>query len=420
MMPPVERVAYRAVMGSNAARGRLGGFAARGRLGGYGDALLACAVAAAQIAGTWAAGRHQDGVRSLDALGYALLIAGPAFLMARRRHPVLVLGGTLATTYAYLLLDYPGGPIWPALIIAFGTAVLAGHRRAAYGSLVIGFVASTWVVDRVRHEAGPSLAGALGLAAWLLVLAAICELIRYRGQLREASRREEDEARRLQHEAIRRRASEERLDIARELHDVLAHNISLINVQAGVALELMDDPEQVRASLATIKQASRDALSEVQAVLGALRLDGEQAARMPAPSIANLDRLVSGAQAAGLDVQVRVDGAPRPLPIGTDLAAYRILQESLTNVVRHAAASTVTISLAYGTGELTVQVDDDGRNGGCARDGGRPRDGGRTGGNGLTGMRERAAALGGQFEAGPTLSGGFRVRACLPVSREPA
>lgn len=422
-MPQVARVAYRAVMGSNAARRRLGA---------YGEALLACSVAAVQVAGTWAAGRHQDGVRSLDALGYALLIAGPAFLLARRRHPVLVLGATLAATYAYLLLDYPGGPIWPALIIAFGQAVLSGKRLAAYGSLVVGFVASTWLVDRVRHDAGPSVAGALGLAAWLLVLATICELIRYRGQLREASRREEAEARRLQREATRRRASEERLDIARELHDVLAHSISLINVQAGVALELMDEhPEQVRASLATIKQASRDALSEVQAVLGALRRDGEQAARTPAPGIANLDRLVSGARAAGLDVQVRVDGVPRPLPIGTDLAAYRILQESLTNVVRHADASAVTISLAYGVGELTVQVDDDGRpssaNGHPGMDANEPpREGGyalrdgRVGGSGLAGMRERAAALGGRFEAGRTLAGGFRVRACLPVLQEPA
>ncbi len=179
----------------------------------------------------------------------------------------------------------------------------------------------------------------------------------------------------------------------------------MINVQAGVALELMDEqPEQARTALATIKQASKDALVEVQAVLGALRQSGEPAATAPTPSIANLDRLLSGARSAGLQVHARVMGEPRALPVGVDLAAYRILQESLTNVVRHAGASSVTVEVTYGAQELTVEVVDDGKSGSS-----------NGSGSGIAGMRERAIALGGELDAGRRLGGGFRVHAVLPL-----
>ena len=147
----------------------------------------------------------------------------------------------------------------------------------------------------VHHRPGPGSLRRSGVAAWLLALAAGGEILRYRSALRAAARQQEIETRHSELEAARRRASDERLDIARELHDVLAHSISMINVQAGVALELIDEqPERARTSLATIKQASKDALVEVQAVLGALRQAGETAATAPAPSIADLDRLLSG------------------------------------------------------------------------------------------------------------------------------
>jgi signal transduction histidine kinase len=400
-MPRLRDVAYRAGVMSTRWR------SARQWVRAHRDLLLALGVAVVSVAGTTLAARHQHPDRDLDALGYVLLLAGAASLLGRRRWPRAALAATFAATFAYLWLGYPGGPLWLPLIIAFATAVVRGHRVAAYTALVLGFVGATWVDSAIRRDAGPSIGSVLGIAAWLLTLAAISELIRYRGELRRAARQQALEARRTELESARRRASEERLDIARELHDVLAHSISMINVQAGVALELIDErPEQVRASLATIKQASKDALVEVQAVLGALRQAGERVATAPAPSIADLDRLVSGARAAGLAVHVRTEGEPRALPTGTDLAAYRILQESLTNVVRHADAATVTVTVGYLVDQLTLEVADDGRPSGVAPVGG---------GSGIAGMRERAEALGGELHADRMFMGGFRVRARLPL-----
>lgn len=376
----------------------------------HSDALLAAGVAVVTVVGTALAARHQHAHRDLDAGGYLLLLAAAAFLLGRKRRPTAVLAGTFAATFGYLLLGYPGGPLWLPLIVAFGSALMFGRRVAAYTALVAGFVAATWGDSAVRDKPGPGIAAVLGLAAWLLALAAVSELIRYRGELRRAARREEAEARRIELESARRRASEERLDIARELHDVLAHSISMINVQAGVALELIDErPEQARESLATIKQASKDALVEVQAVLGALRRSGEPVATAPVPTLGDLDRLISGARAAGLDVRLRLSGDARALPAGTDLAAYRILQESLTNVVRHANATTVHVSVGYGPRDLTLEVVDDGSAHGAGGDGG----------SGIAGMRERATALGGELSTGRAFTGGFRVRARLPLDGAP-
>jgi signal transduction histidine kinase len=214
-------------------------------------------------------------------------------------------------------------------------------------------------------------------------------------------------AERSRAEEARRRAGEERMRIARELHDVLAHNISLINVQAGVALHLMDEqPGQSRSALQAIKQASNDALGELRSVLDVLRQGDEAPPRAPASGLAHLDSLVAGAGATGLEVRTRIEGTPRPLPAGTDLAAYRIVQESLTNVTRHAGPASATVLVRYGRDHLTVQVDDDGR-GPAATNG--------PSGNGIRGMRERVGALGGQLTTGPRPGGGFRVLAHLPL-----
>ena len=409
-MPAVPDLAYRAVVESiePQAAGR------RARVA-Y-DVLLVLGVAVVQVVGTIFASHHQHEADPLDAIGYLLLAAGPAGLILLRRWPVLALVVTFAATFGYLLLDYPAGPIWLALIIAFVTVVALGRRVEAYTLLAAGFAFSIAIDPLVRHRPGPGFAQALGVAAWLLALAAGGEILRYRRALRAAARRQEIETRHSELEAARRRASDERLDIARELHDVLAHSISMINVQAGVALELIDDqPERARTSLATIKQASKDALVEVQAVLGALRQAGETAATAPAPSIGDLDRLLSGARSAGLQVRARVEGETRALPVGTDLAAFRILQESLTNVVRHSGAKTVTVTLTYRPEALAVEVVDDGR--AQSANGARSTNG-SGGGSGIAGMRERATALGGELDAGRRLDGGFRVVARLPLPSE--
>jgi signal transduction histidine kinase len=365
--------------------------------------LLPIVVGVIQIMGTRFASFRQPDRIDLDALGILLLAVGPVALMWRRRYPVVVLGVTLAATLGYLLLDYPRGPIFLGLIVAFVSTVLTGHRVAAAVSLVIGYVSFLWMPYLLGVEEAPGWAAALGLGAWLLVLLTVAEVARgRREQAIESARAHEEEE--------RRRASEERLQIARELHDVLAHNISLINVQAGVALHLIDErPEQARTALAAIKDASNEALSELRSVLDVLRRGYEDPPRSPTLGLARIDDLVARTQAAGLPVSKRVEGVPRPLPAEVDLAAFRIVQEALTNVTRHARGAGATVKVGYEENALTVQVDDDGRGKAATITGG---------GRGIRGMSERAAALGGVVKAGPRDGGGFSVVARLPLNEE--
>lgn len=373
-----------------------------------GDVALAVVAGLVQVGGTALAARHQADVKALDVPGYLLLASGPAALIVRRRWPVAVLAVAFATTFCYLLLGYPGGPIWVALIVAFGTALVLGHRIAAYVSLLIGYPCFVWLVDLVNGQPFPSAWIAAGIVAWLLLMVAVSELVRNRRAFAQASRQRAIEEQRSQHEAARRQATEERLGIARELHDVLGHSLSLINVQAGVALELMDRrPEQARTALSAIKQTSKEALMDVQSVLDSLRRPDEEAPRAPAPSIGNIAELVRRAEAAGLSVEVeQAEHLPSP-PANVDGAAYRIVQEALTNVIRHAGAATVSIRICQEDGDLVVAVDDDGH--------GVPGSPAAGGGNGIRGMRDRAAALGGELTAGPRPGGGFQVRARLPL-----
>jgi len=365
------------------------------------DVLPAAVIGAIQLVGTHFASQGQPDRKPLDLFAIALLVAGPAALVGRRRHPVPVLVAVLAVTMTYVGLGYPFGPVFVSLVVAFFTAVTAGRRLVAWlGAAVL--VSSGGLATLLGRHSGPGLAGLAGLAAWLLVVLTAAEGAR-------VGRERATEAERAREEAVRRRASEERLRIARELHDVLAHNISLINVQAGVALHLMDEqPEQVRGALAAIKTASGDTLRELRSTLGVLRQVDEELPRQPAHGLADIDELAAGAAAAGLPVRTEVVGESRPLPAGVDLAAYRIVQEALTNVRRHAGPTTATVSVRYGDGDLTVRVDDDGAGVLAAE---------RTGsGNGIAGMRERASALGGELEAGPRPGGGFRVQVRLPLT----
>jgi signal transduction histidine kinase len=364
-------------------------------------AALAVVVGVLQVGITIVAARHQSGRRDMDVLGLALLAAGPVALAWRRRWPAGVLVVTAATTLAYLSIGYARGPVFLALIAAFVTAVMAGRRTAAWASLPIGYVAFLWVPVLTGVEDGPNLAQAVGLAAWLIALGTSTEVV---GVRRERAA----EAARTLEEERRRRASDERLRIARELHDVVAHHLSLINVQAGVALHLLDGgDEQTRAALTAIKGASKDALDELRGVVDVLRSGEEAAPRTPAPTLADLGGVVERAAAAGLEVRVRTGGSVRPLPRPVERAAYRIVQEAVTNVVRHAGARSATVELAYADDALVVLVDDDGTGDAVAGTNGT--------GSGLEGMRERAAALGGRIEAGPRPGRGFRVRAELPL-----
>jgi len=189
------------------------------------------------------------------------------------------------------------------------------------------------------------------------------------------------------------------------LHDVVAHNISVINVQANTALHLMDrQPERAREALTAIHDVSRQALAELRSVLGVLRADGQGAPLGPSPGLDRLDELTSHARTAGIAVQLLEEGTPRPVPAGVNVAAYRIVQEALTNTVRHSGGSTATVHLRYDADALTIEVADDGTAVHPARVG-----------NGMPGMTERARALGGTLKAGPSPGGGFRVLARLPA-----
>jgi signal transduction histidine kinase len=363
---------------------------------------LSVKVGVPQVLFTYLAAKHNSGRRDLDLVAFALLALGPVALAWRWRHPVPVLALNLAATEAFYLLGYEWGPAFLSLAVAFWVTVTAGRRPLAWIGAAVGYVSYFGLAFLIGWGPPPSAAQAVGVAAWLLVVLVAAEVGRARrDQVAEALRTREEEA--------RRRASEERLRIARELHDVVAHNISLINVQASTALHLIDErPEQARTALAAIKHASKEALGELRSVVDILRQSDEgPPPRAPAPSLARLDDLVSRVRAAGLEVLAKVEGDARPLPAPVDLAAFRIVQEALTNVHRHAGASTATVHVTYGEHDLTVQVDDDGR--------GTSSSGASGGGAGISGMRERAVALGGELEAGPRGGGGFRVLARLPL-----
>jgi signal transduction histidine kinase len=370
------------------------------------DGALAAGLAAFLTVGTFFASQGQPDRRRFDAGAVVLLLVAAGALAWRRRHPVAVLGVVFGAALIYFVLGYAAGPIWLALIIAYFTAAVAGHRLAAAVVAVAGFSIFPWLDYLLRDRPGPSLVGLAGLAAWLLVLLGAAEAVRIR-------RERTAEAVRIREEEALRRASEERLRIARELHDALGHHLSLISMQSGVALHLNKQlPEQARNSLTAIKQASKEALTELRSVLDILRQQGEPAARSPTWTLARLDDLVSQAAAAGLVVHTKTDGDVRRLPFAVDVAAFRIVQEALTNVTRHAGPATATVRVSYGDGDLTVQVDDDGR--GLSGHASSPGSG-----KGIVGMRERVAALGGELQAGPRAGGGFRVRARLPLDGAP-
>ena len=369
-------------------------------------ALFAAAIA---VGGSLGAAPHQPFARPLDAPAVALLLAGAAVLLARWRFPVAVLAAAAVLLLGYLAAGYPYGPVFVPFVFALVSALLLSHRRPAWalaGLTYLGLVAVTW------WRLGPPSSWLLsGAAAWLLVILTVGELARTR---RERLARE----RRSRADAAARVATEERLRIARDLHDVLAHHVSLINVQAGTALHLLDErPELAREALTAIKASSKEVLVELRTMLGVLRRVDEDAPRSPTAGLAGLDELAERVRGSGLAVTVRRAGAARTLPAAVDTAAFRIAQEALTNVHRHAGPATATVLVDYTGADLVVQVDDDGRGPDSAP--ATPSDDRNGDGNGIPGMRERATALGGRLWTGARPGGGFRVRAELPTPPEP-
>jgi signal transduction histidine kinase len=359
------------------------------------------------------------GAVPLDGLGYALLAAGPAALVWRRISPLATLVVALVATYGYLVLDYPRGPYFLAGFLAIILASRAARREVVltlaavpFLLVVVAALPGAWHIDNRPIDVDTGTA--VGAAAWTVIALAIGEVLRAQGERFAEMRRAQAEADRARREQSRRQASDERLRIARELHDVLGHHLSLINVRAGVALHLLDTrPAETREALAAIKLASAEALREVRGVLATLAPETEAAPRAPAPDLSMVEELAADARAAGTPVHIARTGSDRPLPRDVERAAYRIVQESLTNVRRHAgagASATVTIDVA--PEGMTVRVEDTGT-------GPVPSAAAQAQGNGIAGMAERAAALGGWLRAGPGREGtGFVVEAFLPTPAE--
>lgn len=382
------------------------------------------------------AGRSADdlaGAQPPDALAYGLLLLAAAVLTVRKVYPAPVIAVTTAVAIIYPQLGYPANGVFLIpLVIAVFSAMARGHRAPAVAGVVAYLVAFV-ILGVLPGEVGPD--ALLSVPVWLGATLLAGEGARNRRAFFAEAHQRAAEAERTKEEEERRRAGEERIRIAREVHDVVSHSIAMINVQAGVAAHLLDsDPEQARTALVAIRDASRDALRDLRTTLGVLRdVDGAVDDRTPTPGLARLDDLVERTRAAGLDVVVTTDGTVRPLPAGVDVAAYRIVQEAVSNVLRHAAASTVTIAIDHGADTLTVTVDDDGvgdtrppASAGTATT--RPPEqaapasttqrvtqASMSGGNGIRGMHERAAVLGGVVETGTSPQGGFRVSARLPL-----
>lgn len=327
--------------------------------------------------------------------GYLLLVATGLVVSDRHRSPGLILAIAACGTTAYAALGYPSGPTFLGLAVAVTAAMKAG--RYLITTLIVSGAAAVW-----GAATRPSL-GQVGTALCLLGGAAVLSEVVSR--VAPVVRRSLEEQQRLSEERRRRQASEERLLIARELHDVLGHHLSLINVRAAVGLHLMDrQPDQARIALGTIRDASAEALREVQSVLETLYPSGEAAPRAPAAGLNQLESLTGD---AGFPVRVRTADGSLSLPPEVDRAAYRIVREALTNIRRHAGAGAIAcVSLDRHLDELMVRIDDDG---GGATVAPAPE------GNGIAGMRERATTLGGSLTALPLSAGGWRVEARFPL-----
>ncbi|WP_049556515.1 sensor histidine kinase [Nonomuraea sp. SBT364] len=337
-----------------------------------------------------------------SALAVALAVAVVAPLTVRRRWPLTVLVASFAALIAYVTQGYPHEPLIPALMVALFTAVSAGSRTRG---VVIG-AACAALLGAVALWAGPlGPTGAVGAFGWIGFALVATEIIRAR---REAAAAALERARRLQREQEeegRRRVMEERLHIARELHDILAHSISVIGVQASVARHL-GTAESLAQAMEVIDEAAQEAMGGLSATLGVLRgtVHGSSADdSAPVPGLNELPELIDRARAAGLALRVRTTGEPPPAPPqAVGLSAYRILQESLTNAARHAPGSGVQVEISYSPRDLRLLIVNDNR----------PARG--EAGYGILGMTERARAVSGSLTAGATEDDRFQVVAVLP------
>lgn len=360
-----------------------------------GDVALAVALAAFGVVGTAGADDNTATDLPIDARGFGLVIAAAGILVVRRRWPLVTLATATILTWAYLILGYAYGPI----LVSFSVAVYTVARHLPLARSVPASVAALAILLTPLFTTSAALHGFLGViipgTAWVVVPFAIGYSVR-QAHLSVAQSRAE---------AVRQRVADERLRVAQEVHDVVGHGLAAIKMQADVALHVLHKkPEQAELALDAISRTSSDALDELRATLAVVRQTDPDPPRSPGPGLARLEDLTRRMSEAGVEVQLEYEGAARALPAGVDLAGYRVIQESLTNVLRHSDARVATVRLCYQAEALVIAV---------SSSAARPSTAGE--GLGITGMRHRVALLGGDFSAGPTEDGRFEVRACLPT-----
>lgn len=373
------------------------------------DVTAAVAVTAIVLAGSAAtvtAEQSQPYGRVPDLGGYLLMTAAGLALAFRNTAPTATFAVTLGLGMAYQAAAYPDGPDPLPIVVAIATIAAHGYRLRALG---LGLLTSVLLVGTRAVSIDRGIDSPLLVASPTAVVVALFvgQLVATRRAQRADIARHRAAADRAREEDTRRQVDAERLRIARELHDVVAHHISLINVQATMGVHLIDTrPADAAAALAAIKTASRHALHELRRILDVLRQADEDEPTAPTPGVDALDALTATLNQAGLPTRLAILGTPRPLPVTVDVAAFRIVQEALTNALRYAGGADTRVTLHYRPDSLTLAVIDDGAGAAVPRGLG----------HGITGMRERAAAVGGTLTAGAATRGGFAVHADLPLT----
>ena len=385
------------------------------------DGLLGLAVVAAQLL-LLSLGVNQGGpipFAELNGLAVALILLQGLPLTWRRRRPLLVFGVVLAANTAYYAIGFPPSQFDFGLPLAVFTVAAERDRRTSLAALagVLGLLAVQWAARVGPYWAAAGWVRVLYLLFFFSAMWAWGRYVRIRRAYAEELAARAERAERDREREAGRAVAAERARIARELHDVIAHHMSVMVIQAGAARRLLDlAPDQARGALAAVEDAGRQGLEAVPGLLRALRTDGRPDGLAPQPTLAQLDALVAQVRAAGLPVALRVEGTPRPLPAAVDLSAYRVAQEALTNTLKHAGPAQAELTIRYGPDTLEVTATDTGHRalGGTAGPGAF-RSGSDGPGNGLVGMRERVSLFGGELEAGPAPRGGFRVAARFPL-----
>ncbi len=385
------------------------------------DTLLALAITVLQVQGTVTREPAEVVYRpltDLGHLGYVLLIVSGLVVAVRRVWPVPVFVTAALASLVYYSLDFPDGPGWLGLFVALYTLTAHGDGRrsvaiAGWGITVLTIV---WLVTSADIQPRAAIGWVFFRIGASIMSAALGESVRSRRVIAAEAQERAERAERTREEEARARVDAERLRIAREVHDTVAHAIAIINVQAGVTAHVLDRrPERAREALVAIEQTSARALREMRAILGVLRDSSDR--REPQPGLGQLDELAAKARDAGLDIRLEATSPMTPPPSAVGSAAYRIVQESITNVIRHVGPTRVTVALDHGIDVLELRVIDEGRRG-TVDDSHVPAQhpAGDGTGRGILGMRERCQLLGGELETRSLPGGGFEVRARLPLA----